>query len=55
LGAGGTINTEIEIPVYVNMEAFNGFQFDVAYNITYVNNSIIESLRLMGTALVLLL
>jgi hypothetical protein len=29
---GGTINTEIKIPhVYVNMETFNGFQFDVLY------------------------
>jgi hypothetical protein len=37
------------------MEAFNGFQFDVVLpdNITYVNNSIIESLRFNGTALVL--
>jgi hypothetical protein len=35
LGAGGTINTEIEIPVYVNnMEAFNGFQFDVVLTIS---------------------
>jgi hypothetical protein len=32
------------------MEAFNGFQFDVVLpdNITYVNNSIIESLRFNG-------
>jgi hypothetical protein len=47
----GTINTEIEIPVYVNnMEAFNGFQFDVVLpsNITYVNNSITQSLRFNG-------
>jgi VCBS repeat-containing protein len=47
----GIINTEIEIPVYVNnMENFNGFQFDVLLpaNITYVNNSIIQSSRFNG-------
>ncbi|UFH35597.1 Ig-like domain-containing protein [Flavobacterium acetivorans] len=44
----GVINTEIEIPVYVNnMELFNGFQFDVLLpaDISYVNNSIIPSQR----------
>jgi hypothetical protein len=47
----GTINTEIEIPVYVNnMETFNGFQFDVLLpaNISYVNNSVLQSLRFNG-------
>jgi hypothetical protein len=47
----GTINTEIEIPVYVNnMESFNGFQFDVLLpaDISYVNNSILQSLRFNG-------
>lgn len=47
----GIINTEIEIPVYVNnMEAFNGFQFDVLLptDISYVNNSILQSLRFNG-------
>lgn len=47
----GTINTEIEIPVYINnMEAFNGFQFDVLLpaDISYVNNSILQSLRFNG-------
>lgn len=47
----GTINTEIEIPVYVNnMEAFNGFQFDVLLptDIIFVNNSIMQSLRFNG-------
>jgi VCBS repeat-containing protein len=52
IGSGsGTINTEIEIPVYVNnMEAFNGFQFDILLpaKISYVANSIIESLRFNG-------
>ncbi|PWA09536.1 Ig-like domain-containing protein [Flavobacterium laiguense] len=51
---GGTINTEIEIPVYVNnMEAFNGFQFDVLLpaDISYVNNSILQSLRFNGHAI----
>ncbi|CAM2859305.1 Por secretion system C-terminal sorting domain-containing protein [Flavobacterium succinicans] len=47
----GTINTEIEIPVYVNnMEAFNGFQLDVLLpaDIAYVNNSVIQSSRFNG-------
>lgn len=47
----GTINTEIEIPVYVNnMETFNGFQFDVLLpaSISYVANSIIPSQRFNG-------
>lgn len=47
----GTINTDIEIPVFVNnMESFNGFQFDVILptDISYVNNSIIQSQRFNG-------
>ncbi|HEU4791945.1 MAG TPA: Ig-like domain-containing protein [Flavobacterium sp.] len=47
----GTINDDIEIPVYVNnMESFSGVQFDVLLpsGISYVNNSIIQSQRFNG-------
>ena len=47
----GIINSEIEIPIYVNnMESFNGVQFDILLptDISFVDNSIVPSLRFNG-------
>ena len=47
----GINNTQIEIPVIINnTDNFTGFQFDVTLpsNVTYVNNSIIQSSRFVN-------
>lgn len=47
----GIINSEVEIPIFVNnMESFNGFQLDILLptDIFFVENSIVSSTRFNG-------